>query len=75
MNEIGQNSIRGTYSAQPTGFALGLALVSIFIPLPFFILAIVLLGFTIVEFRASPWRESRVPARPSPEPSLRSPPA
>jgi len=75
MNGKGKRTMQGADSEGGAGFALGLALVTIFIPLPFFVLTVVLFVFTIVRLRASPLPEAFKPARFPGRPCLRSPPA
>jgi hypothetical protein len=74
MNGKGKRIVQGAYSEHGPGFALCLALVSIFIPLPFFIIAVVLLVLTIVRFRASPAPVSPLPVCAAFRLSPRSPP-
>ena len=74
MNGQRSRFIQGAGSEHGPGFFLCLALVSILIPLPYFILAVVLFVFTIVQFRASPLPEPCLLCRFLPQPCLRSPP-
>ena len=75
MNGKGKRAIQGGFSDSGLRFFLGLALVSILIPLPFFVLAIALYVLTIVHFRASPLAEARAAVPFLRLPCLRSPPA
>lgn len=74
MNTKGKRVVQGAHSEHWPGMVLCLALVSVFIPLPLFVLAIVLFVLTIVEFRASPPKESRLPVAFAFRLSPRSPP-
>lgn len=74
MNLSGEKIYRGTYSAPGSDIVLGLALACIFIPLPWFVLAPVLIVLTIVQFRASPLPDACLTVRCLRQPSLRSPP-
>jgi hypothetical protein len=75
MNWRGKLTIQGKYPAHGLAIVLSLALASIFLPLPLFILAAFLLAPGIVRFRASPLPEACLPVVFPARPSLRGPPA
>ena len=75
MNSTGRLTILGTPPARRAAVVLSLALLAVFLPLPFLSPAYAPFFLTVVGRRASPPAETRLPAAFPLEPQLRAPPA